>query len=264
MIFLSLVIPALNEASKIAGDVADVVRYLKEQPYSAELIIVDDGSSDGTGSVAEQSALLYSTPALQIRAMGYRVNRGKGAALRYGIAAAEGEVIAFADSGQCVPLHFLEAGVNALQKGADCAIGSRRLSTSQIVRKPPFYRRCGSLVFWKLMRVLMGVSVSDTQCGFKLYKRAAAKAIFSQVRTDGFMFDIEALLVAKRLRLKVVEFPISWSNDSDSRYHPVWGTLRNLRELIAIRFRRGVGRQKRDATKNGGIPRLDNPLSAEP
>ncbi len=234
---LSLIIPTFNEAKKIHLDLDAANQFLRAQPFDSEVLIVNDGSRDETQKVAEELCGKYSNDKVAFRVLSYGENRGKGYAIRYGVSQAKGDLIAFADSGLCVPFSFLTYGIEKIERGADYALASRRLKETKIKRQQPLYRKLGSKVFWFVVKGFMGVQVSDTQCGFKIYSNKAAKTIFHRVQTDGFMFDIEALLVAKKLKLKHAEFPVEWSNDSDTRYHPIWGTLKNLRELTAIRLR---------------------------
>jgi len=235
--FLSIIIPAFNEGAKIAKDIETTVNFLRGRPYTSELLIVDDGSRDDTFQRAEAAARTLSAETVSVRVLNYGGNRGKGFATRHGIQHAGGEVIGFMDSGLCVPLRFIEVAVSEIQKGYDFTIASRRLAGTKITKAQPLYRRAGSKVFWYLMRGAMGVQATDTQCGFKFYSRKAAHEIYSELFTDGFMFDIEALLLAKKKGLKGSEFAVEWANDADSRYHPVKGTIKNFRELARIRYR---------------------------
>lgn len=235
---LSLIIPAYNEEKKIAKDLKETASYLQTQSYNSEVVVVNDGSRDQTREVVLKEISALETEKVRFHLVEYLENRGKGYAIQQGVEKAEGEIIGFLDSGMCVPLSFIQSALETIHEGADCALGSRRLKNSQMRVKQPFYRRVGSYVFWKLMRLFMGIGVSDTQCGFKFYRKQTAKEVFSLIRTTGFMFDIEALSLCKRLDYKVKEFPVAWSNDSDTRYHPFWGTLRNLRELFLIKIRR--------------------------
>lgn len=234
---LSVIIPAFNEATKILTDLKAATQYLKSKER-CELLIVNDGSSDQTSKVVRDFIAHYNEPNPSVRLIDLPENRGKGAAVRAGILEARGYYIAFADAGLCVPFQDLDLGIAALDGGADFAIGSRRHAKSQIQRSQPTHRKIGSRVFGGVVRSLMGVRfVSDTQCGFKIYTARAARAIFDRVQTEGFMFDVEALLLGHALGLKVEEFPVQWSNDSDTRYDPVAGTIRNFKELCAIRWR---------------------------
>lgn len=233
----SLIIPAYNEEGKILRDMEAAREYLSVKAFSSEVLLVNDGSLDQTQRVIEANLERLSTDKVTFRSCGYGQNRGKGYAVRHGVEQAKGDVIAFADSGLCVPFLFLDEGIAQVRAGADYAIASRRLPGTKIVVQQPLYRKLGSKIFWFVIQGFMGIKVSDTQCGFKVYSAKAAKAIYSRLKTNGFMFDIEALVLAKRFGFKEAEFPVHWSNDSDTRYDPIWGTLRNFRELLVIRLR---------------------------
>src|SRR5262245_60171573 len=150
---------------------------------------------------------------------------------------AKGRFRLFADAGLCVPFSEAAKGLALLESGADVVIGSRKLAESQVVEKQAGYRRIGSAVFGLLVRNWMGLRYSDTQCGFKLFTAQAAERLFSSARIDGFMFDAETLVNARRLGLTVREFPVEWRADPDSRYKPFSGSLRNLFELVRIQLR---------------------------
>jgi dolichyl-phosphate beta-glucosyltransferase len=226
--YLSVVIPCFNEAAKIETDIRAALDYLSSRPYSFELILVDDGSSDGTAALLEQ--------ARGARAICYKPNRGKGCAVRTGMLKAKGRYRLFADAGLCVPYAEIEKGLALLEAGADVAIGSRKLAESQVARKQTGYRQIGSTVFGLLVRNWMGLQYSDTQCGFKLFTAQAAERLFSAARIDGFMFDAESLINARKFGLTVREFPVEWRADTDSRYKPFSGSFRNLLELVRIQL----------------------------
>ena len=229
---LSVVIPAYNEADKIDADIEAALAYFGAQSYTFELIVVDDGSTDATRAKLEKWQQ-------QVRVIGYRPNRGKGYAVRSGMLAARGRVRLFADAGLCVPFAETARGLAAIEDGCEVAIGSRKLAASRVVRAQPGYRRWGSRLFGALARRLMGLEdITDTQCGFKLFTARAAGQLFGRSRIDGFMFDVEALIRARRLGLRIGEFPVAWRADPDSRYRPFGGSLRNLLDLARIRWGR--------------------------
>lgn len=228
-------IPVFNEERKIDSDLEAALAYFQGQPYGFELIVVDDGSSDST---ARKLAEWEKRCAPRLRVMQYQPNRGKGYAVRAGMLAARGEHRMFVDAGLCVPFSDTARGLALLEQGCDVAIGSRKLAASRIVRAQPAYRRWGSRLFGAVVRRAMGLQgISDTQCGFKLFTAAAAEKLFRRARIDGFMFDAETLIRARRLGMKICEFPVEWRADPDSRYRPLAGTVRNLVELARIRFR---------------------------
>ena len=230
---LSVVIPCYNETAKIERDVDAALSYFRTQQYSFELVLVDDGSSDGTAALLRT---LESRHAPQVRAICYRPTRGKGRAVKTGMLQAAGKRRLFADAGLCVPFSETEQALRLIGAGSDVVIGSRKLAASRVVERQAPYRRLGSKVFGWLVRNAMGLRHSDTQCGFKMFTAAAAARLFGMSRIDGFMFDAETLINARKLGYTVREFPVEWRADPDSRYKPFSGSIRNLIELLRIRF----------------------------
>ncbi|MBC5809806.1 MAG: glycosyltransferase [Candidatus Eremiobacteraeota bacterium] len=231
---LSIVIPAFKEGAKIERDVLEAAAFLERQQISGEIIVVDDGSPDDT---AERAARLRETvPSLRV--LTYKRNRGKGHAVRMGVAHAAGRIVMFADAGLCVPFDIARIGISMLEMDmCDIAHGSRRMRGSVVVRQSA-YRRIGSKLYKFFIHTFMGIPlyISDTQCGFKLYRREVAQRLFGAAFTDGFMFDIEVILRALHAKDRILEFPVLWSNDPDTRYDPVKGTIRNLVELVKVRL----------------------------
>ncbi len=230
---LSVVIPAYKEAAKIQRDIEAAAEFLIRHNIKGEILVVDDGSPDNTVEVAK--AMEPYVPMLQVFA--YQPNRGKGYALRYGMTRSQGKNVMFADSGLCVPYEIAAIGLIMLNLGmCDVAHGSRRMRGS-VRRKQPLYRRIGSKIYGYVIYGLMGVPgyISDTQCGFKIYRGDVARYLYGESFTDGFMFDTEVILRALAQGYQILEFPVLWSNDSDTRYDPIWGTVRNFKELMQIR-----------------------------
>lgn len=232
---LSIVIPAYKESAKIRRDIQAASEFLTSQRLTGEILVVDDGSPDQTTEIV--SALLPEFPVLKV--LSYHPNRGKGHALRYGITRSKGKNVMFADAGLCVPYDIASIGLTMLNlKICDVAHGSRRMRGS-VRRQQPLYRRAGSKVYGWVIHTLMGVPwyISDTQCGFKLYRGDVARRLYTEATTDGFMIDIEVILLALGNGFQLLEFPVLWSNDADTRYDPIWGTIRNFQELAAIRWK---------------------------
>ena len=237
---LSIVIPAYCEADKIQADILAAGSFLGEHfRHSSELIVVDDGSSDATAERARDAAksihVLTTVIALPD-------NRGKGHALRAGIARSSGRRVLFADAGLCVPFEDCLLGLELLDDpdlALGIAHGSRRTPSTVVSRRQPLYRRAGSRVFRTLVGFGMGVPshLRDTQCGFKVYDGEIARQLYRACFTDGFMFDIEVIRRARRANVSIREFPVRWKNDADTRFAPVRGSLRNFRELARIRLR---------------------------
>lgn len=230
---LSIVIPAYNERGKIGRDVEAAARFLRASNIDGEIIVVDDGSTDGTADAAE--ALRSQAP---LRVLTGEPNRGKGRAVARGVMEARGATIMFADAGLCIPYEIASIGLKMLELDmCDLAHGSRRMRGS-VVRAQPLYRRAGARAYKAVLHMFMGLpfSVSDTQCGFKIYRRDVARDLYAALLTDGFMFDVEIVLRALQRGYRLLEFPVLWSNDAETSYDPVWGTVRNARELAAIRW----------------------------
>jgi dolichyl-phosphate beta-glucosyltransferase len=242
---LSIVIPAYKEARKIGQDIRAAAAFLANQRLTGEIIVVDDGSPDDTADAAQA----FEAEFPNLRVLTYRPNRGKGHALRYGVTRSRGKFVMFADSGLCVPYEIATIGLSMLNLGmCDIAHGSRRMRGS-VRKRQPLYRRIGSKVYSYVIYTLMGVPgyISDTQCGFKLYRGDVARYLYGQVFTDGFMFDTEVIMRALMQGYQILEFPVLWSNDADTRYDPIKGTWRNFLELMQIR--RATWRDRLNARK---------------
>lgn len=233
MIELSIVIPAYNEGDKISRDIRLAAALIAAHTRSGELIIVDDGSDDGTAAIARRAcdAVACACTVLQLQP-----NRGKGRALREGILRARGDFILFADAGSSIPWNEALKGLGLLSAGCDLAHGSRYLPGSNIRARQPLRRRLASKFFRPMMRSLMHIpaQLTDTQCGFKLYRRETAKALYAACKTEGFMFDIEIILRAQQAGYRICEFPVTWHCDYDSRislWRDALPTLRDLRNI---------------------------------
>jgi dolichyl-phosphate beta-glucosyltransferase len=229
------VIPAYKEAEKIEQDIRAANAFLATHGIAGEILVVDDGSPDDTATSAR--ALEAEFPALRV--LNYEQNRGKGYALRYGITHSRGKNVMFADAGLCVPYDVALIGLTMLNlQMCDVAIGSRRMRGS-VRRQQPLYRRIGSKVYSWVIHTIMGVPwyISDTQCGFKIYRGDVARRLYARSFTDGFMFDIEIILRSLAEGYQMLEFPVLWSNDPDTRYDPIRGTWKNFLDLMAIRWR---------------------------
>ncbi|MBT7068081.1 MAG: glycosyltransferase [Verrucomicrobia bacterium] len=229
---LSLLIPAYNERARILQTVDSVRSFLATRSWTFEILVIDDGSLDDTAAVVEQGA--GSRPGL--RCVRARANAGKGAAIRLGLAAALGDVTGFIDADDKTDIAALDEVFAQLQAGADIVIGDRTLAGSDIAVPRRAYRQWGSDQFRRLLRWWMGLGdFPDTQCGFKFSRTTVMRELFQCMQTDGYMFDVELLLLATRKGQSVARIPVRWRDDPDSRFKPVSGSLRNLRELSRIR-----------------------------
>jgi len=234
---LSIIIPAFNEGLKVARDVAAAASFLVSARLSGEIIVVDDGSADSTAEAAEA---LPVPPGVERRVIRLPENQGKGAAVRAGMLASRADFAMFADSGVCVPFSSALRGLELLQGGhCDVAHGSRKMPDSLIRLPQPFHRRVMSRLFRWTVRLVLGIprDLTDTQCGFKLYRGPVARELFADCETAGFLFDVEILLLALKRGYRVREFPVEWQCDLDSRLKAGPTTCRSFRELLALRRR---------------------------
>jgi dolichyl-phosphate beta-glucosyltransferase len=225
---LSIIIPAYEEERKIARDVREAAAFLSSLGAPGEVIVSDDGSADGTVRAARA---VVAPPDVRCTVLAATAHRGKGAAVRDGILASSGEFVMFADSGMTVPYANALRGLHLLQEsGCDIAHGSRELPGSVIIRDRDSDRRLISSSFRRVAALWLGIprSLTDTQCGFKLYRGETARRLYSSCETEGFLFDIEIILRALREGLTIREFPVEWSCDRDSRL----GVRRNAGEII--------------------------------
>ncbi|MEW5718644.1 MAG: dolichyl-phosphate beta-glucosyltransferase [Chloroflexota bacterium] len=240
--FLSVIVPAYNEAERIGDTLTSIIAYLQAQTYTSELIVVDDGSRDATAQIV-QSKLKNSSMTNLIR---YTPNRGKGYAVRRGVLASQGEYVLFTDADLSTRVTETEPALQYLQRGYDVVIGSRALVNSQMIVFQPAYRRLGAKIFNVLRDGIVGAGIrqfKDTQCGFKGFKGTVARQIFEQVTVDGFMFDVEVLYLALKLKYRVAEMPVRWADVPGSKLRLFRDTMRMFRDLAMIRLRhRGAGK----------------------
>jgi len=233
---LSIVIPAFNEGRKIERDILAAAAFLAGERLRGEILVVDDASADST---ADDAARAPVPPDVARRVLRYGRHRGKGYAVRTGMRETRGRIVMFADSGLCVPFDNALRGMRLLE-GGECEIahGSRKMHGSRITLPQPLYRRELSKGFRALVHVLMGIpgEMTDTQCGFKLYRGDIGRELYAECRSDGFVFDVEVLLRALRKGYRVREFPVEWCCDIDSRLHPARNVPGILRDLVAIRL----------------------------
>ncbi|MBI4235950.1 MAG: glycosyltransferase family 2 protein [Chloroflexi bacterium] len=234
---LSVVLPAYNEARRLPAALEELNRYLDERFPSAEVVVADDGSTDGTAAAVRAAAERWS----RVRLLALP-HRGKGHAVRQGMLAAQGEVRLFSDVDLAVPPEFIGAFVEAACS-ADVVIASRELPGAQRVGEPRRRHLMGR-VFNLVVRLMTGLPYGDTQCGFKALRAGAAQDLFSRQRTDGFGFDVEVLYLARRWGLRVAERAVEWHYGAESRVrwrHPV----QMVWEVWVVRWRSWCGRYAR-------------------
>jgi len=232
---LSIVIPAYNEAHKIARDVEAASRFFVEQGLAGEIIVSDDGSGDGTADTARACAV----PApVTLTVLGQETNRGKGAAVKAGMLASKGRYAMFADSGVCIPYEQAMRGLALLRSGqCEIAHASRKRADSVIVNPQPLHRRMFSRAFRLAADLYLGLPyrLTDTQCGFKMYRGDVARTLYGQCETEGFLFDLEIIIRAGKSGLRIAEFPVTWSCDPDTRLRTGRTIVRTIEELKGIK-----------------------------
>jgi len=230
---LSIVIPAYNEERRLPATLDVVFNWLDASPYGdAEVLVVDDGSTDATAAVVESRAATEP----RLRLVQNAGNRGKGFAIRHGMLQAKGDWILFSDADLSAPIDELPKLLAAAQEqGAAIAIGSRALDRSLIGVHQSQWREMSGILFNRIMRVITGLPFSDTQCGFKLFRRDAARRVFPLQRLDGFSFDVEDLFVAHTLGIPTIEVPVRWNNVEGTKVGLMQGVASFL-DLLRIRW----------------------------
>jgi dolichyl-phosphate beta-glucosyltransferase len=243
--YLSLILPAYNEARSIAETLRQVRQYLDAQGYGYEVIVAADGE-DGTRELV--AGLAGRDDRLSV--LGSPGRGGKGRGIRLGVRAARGRVIGFADADNKTPISELEKLLPWLDRGYDLAIGSRGRPDARIECPQPWFRRLGSRAFALGMHSLLGMwDIHDTQCGFKFFRAPAARDLFARQRIDGYMFDVEVLHLARRSGYRIKEVGVRWRDDGDSRLRLVAGNWRNLLDVLRIRLAGTRGRSAEAAAK---------------
>jgi dolichyl-phosphate beta-glucosyltransferase len=238
----SIIIPVLNESHKIHRDIAAASLFLVNQSWHGEIIVVDDGSSDDTVDVAERA---HVQPNVSLRIIRSEAHRGKGYAVRTGMIASSGRLVLFADSGLCIPYGDALRGIGLIDAyHCDIAHGSRHLPGSVIRHHHLRKRRISAQLFRWFIKMMPGLPshLTDTQCGFKIYRGDIARTLFAQCITDGFMFDIEIILRATKNGYRIREFPVQWTADTDTRLPLAKTPLSMLAELY--RIKKALGHEK--------------------
>ena len=235
--FLSIVIPAYNEAGRIASSLEAIQNYVRGKDFPVETIVVDDGSTDSTVEVASGQA--------GIRVLRNGRNRGKGFSIRHGVLEARGELILFTDADLSAPIHETDKLLAAMASyHADAVVGSRALQRELIgIHQSPF-REWGGRFFNLLVRIFTGLRIHDTQCGFKLFRRKTTRQAFELQRVERFGFDPEILFLVERLGGKVVEVPVRWNHDPATKVHYLRDSLHMTLDLIVLRWRALTGQYR--------------------
>jgi len=242
-IFLSLIIPAYNEAGRIGSSLDRIQDFLISQDYSSEVIIVDDGSTDNTVALAESYSKRYRDNGLILRAVSNPGNQGKGYSVRHGMLEARGEIALFSDADLSAPITEAPKLIAPIaDNDCDIAFGSRGLDYGMIGVHQSFAREMAGRTFNLIMRFITGLNFKDTQCGFKAFRRQAALPIFGLQSINGFGFDVEVLFLAQKFGLRLKEIPVHWNHVEGTKVRMLSDSLKMFLDLLVIRRNDLLGR----------------------
>lgn len=228
----SIVLPAYNEGARIAASLEKILAYAADRGWDAEVIVVNDGSSDDTAEIVRRLAVKHP----MLRLLENPGNRGKGYSVRNGMLHARGDVLLFSDADLSSPIAEADKLFSAIAEGTDIAIGSRWLQSELQIQRQPLYRQLFGRIFNLALRLVLGLNFKDTQCGFKAFTRPAAQAIFPVQQIERWGFDPELLYLAKKFHFTVREVPVAWAHREGTRINPLRDGLRMFGELLKIRW----------------------------
>ena len=232
--FLSIVVPAFNEALRIGRSLDRIRAYLNSKALTGEVIVVDDGSADATSDVVRRAT--QSWP--DLRLIVNERNRGKGYSVRRGVLEARGRYVLFTDADLSAAIDQTGMLIAALESTeADAAIGSRALQRELIGVHQPLFREWGGIVFNLVVRLFTGLRLRDTQCGLKLFRREKTRRAFEQMKAERFGFDPELLFLIQRWGGRIIEIPVRWDNDPATRFSVLRDTVQSFGDVMAVRWR---------------------------
>jgi dolichyl-phosphate beta-glucosyltransferase len=234
----SIVFPAYNESERITRSLDQVLAFIAQQRWDAEVIVVNDGSRDNTADIVRGYAQKHPIVSL-VENPG---NRGKGYSVRNGILHASGEYVLFSDSDLSSPIREATKLFDALRGGADVAIGSRWLNPALMTERQSIFRQFIGRVFNLLNRIILGLNFKDTQCGMKAFTRPTAHDIFPRQRIERWGFDPETLFIARKLGYKTVEIGVEWAHDDRSKINPIADGMKMFSEMLQIRWNSLTGK----------------------
>ncbi len=241
----SIVIPAYNEAARIGTALEQVVACIHQRGWSAEVIVVDDGSRDQTAEIVRAFAKTHP----EVRLLQNPGNHGKGYSVRNGILHSFGEVVMFTDADLSAPIEEADGLFSAIAAGADIAIGSRWLERTRQTIRQPLYRQFFGRCFNGVTRAIMGLPYADTQCGFKAFTRAAAQTIFQLQTIERWGFDPEILFIARKRGYRVDEVAVSWAHDERTRMSYLKDGMRMLQDIAIVRWNALLGRYNKQVER---------------
>ncbi|KJJ85195.1 glycosyl transferase family protein [Candidatus Omnitrophus magneticus] len=232
-LIISIVIPAFNEEKRIGATLCRIHDFFKSKNYGYEVIVVSDGSSDGTIDVANRSLIARDR---KIRILTNVLTRGKGYSVKKGIRIAKGKYVLFTDADLSTPIEEIEKFFVAISEGYDIIIGSRAIEEAIVNVRQPWYRQCMGKLFNLFVRVILGIKYLDTQCGFKLFTNASAKDLARALKIYGFSFDAEMLYIAKKRGYRVKEIGVLWNNSPESKVSIVRSPFSMFVDLFRIKW----------------------------
>ena len=235
---VSIVVPAFNEAARIGSSLERICNFLDERDLTAEIIVVDDGSTDRTAEIAASFKLEG------LRVVSNEKNQGKGYSVRKGFLESRGTWVLFTDSDLSAPIEELDALLEAAADGVDVVIGSRAVDRSKIVVHQPWPREFGGIFYNWVVQLVLALPIKDTQCGFKLFHRERLKSVFEKQTIHRFGFDPELLFLAERNGCEIREIPVAWSHDEGSKIRFLSDGLRMFLDLFQIRWNWLSGRYR--------------------
>lgn len=240
----SIVIPAYNESARLGATLQRVLAYVQKQAWDAEVIVVNDGSRDNTAEIARSFAA--KDPALRL--LENPGNHGKGYSVRNGMLNARGRIVLFSDADLSSPIEEAPKLFQALEAGADIAIGSRWLRAETQTQRQPLHRQFFGRIFNLILRLTLGLKFKDTQCGFKAFKQPAVQAIFPLQKIERWGFDPEILFLARKMKFKVKEIPVAWGHSGGTRINPMIDGSRMVMDMLRIRWYDVSGKYDGDST----------------
>jgi dolichyl-phosphate beta-glucosyltransferase len=234
----SVIIPAYNESARIGSTLERVLAYVAQRAWDAEVIAVDDGSTDDTADIIRR----YASKNPRLRLFQNPGNRGKGYSVRNGMLHGQGEILLFTDADLSSPIHEADRLFAAIENGVDIAIGSRWLQTDLQTQRQPLYRQIFGRIFNLILRLTLGLNFKDTQCGFKAFNRRSAQEIFPLQKIERWGFDPELLFLARKLHFKVAEIPVEWAHREGTRINALRDGPQMFFEMLRIRWNSLTGK----------------------
>jgi glycosyltransferase involved in cell wall biosynthesis len=247
----SIVIPAYNESARLGATLEKVLAYVHAQGWNAEVIVVNDGSSDSTAEIVRDFARKDPT----LRLVENPGNRGKGYSVRNGMLNARGRIVLFSDADLSSPIEEAPKLLKALEAGAEIAIGSRWLRSESQTQRQPLHRQLFGRIFNLLLRMILGLKFKDTQCGFKAFKQPAVQAIFPLQKIERWGFDPEILFLARKFGFKVQEISVAWSHRDGTSINPLVDGGRMFLEMLHIRWNDLTGKYDRPSLAPANTPK---------